>query len=159
MTSRFASTFADPVDALHQDRRTFFDDAVFIVTNSPFGIGLGRVGGAAGRLGSGDSGAGFTGFSEAYLGSIMYETGIVGGLLITAITLFFIGRSISAFSVLTDLDHRLLATAITTILVLIFANFFVTPVLLGPPGSVLFWLLSGISLRAFAQKRRKEGEA
>lgn len=156
VTSRFASTFADPADALHQDRRTFFDDAVFIVTHSPTGIGLGRVGGSAGRLGSGDAGAGFIGFSEAYLGSIMYETGIIGGLLITAITLFFIARSASALRFLADPDTRLLATAITTILLLIFANFFVTPILLGPPGSVLFWLLSGVSLRAFAQKQRKE---
>ena len=150
---RFATTFADPVDALHKDRHTFFDDAVFIVTNSPMGIGLGRIGGAAGRLGSGDAGAGFVGFSEAYLGSIMYETGIIGGLLISAITLFFIERSVSALRSLRDPDARLLATAIVTLLVLVFANFFVTPILLGPPGSVLFWLLSGdFALRVFAPK-------
>ena len=155
VTNRFASTFADPVNALHQDRRTFFDDAVFIVINSPLGVGLGRFGGA-GRLGGG-SDPGFAVFSEAYLGAIMYETGIIGGLLITAITLFFIERSVATLKRLTDPDTRLLATAITTILILVFANFFVTPVLLGPPGSVLFWLLSGVLLRAFAQKRRKEG--
>lgn len=154
VTNRFASTFSDPVDALHQDRRTFFDDAVFIVTNSPLGVGLGRFGGA-GRLGGGGD-PGFAVFSEAYLGAIMYETGIIGGLLVTAITLFFIERSVSALKVLTDPDDRLLATGITTLLLLIFANFFVTPVLLGPPGSVLFWLLSGVSLCAFGQKQRKE---
>ena len=155
VTSRFASTFSDPVDALHKDRRTFFDDAVFIVVHSPIGVGLGRVGPAAGRLGGAGDSLGFVVFSEAYLGSIMYETGIIGGLLISAITLFFIERSVSALKRLSDPDSRLLATAITAILVLVFANFFVTPVLLGPPGSVLFWLLSGVSLRVFAPKAGK----
>ncbi len=158
VTDRFASTFADPVDALHKDRRTFFDDAVFIVTHSPLGVGLGRVGGAGGRLGGGGTDPGFAVFSEAYLGSIMYETGIIGGLLITALTLFFIERGISALRRLADPDSRLLATAIITTLVLVFANFFVSPILLGPPGSVLFWLLSGAALRVFAPKRRKEGK-
>lgn len=154
VTSRFATTFSDPVDALHKDRRTFFDDAVFIVTHSPLGVGLGRVGAAGGRLGGSGGGLDFVVFSEAYLGSIMYETGIIGGLLITAITLFFIERGVSALRRLADPDSRLLAAAITAILVLVFANFFVTPVLLGPPGSVLFWLLSGVSLRVFAPKVR-----
>lgn len=155
VTSRFATTFSDPVDALHKDRRTFFDDAVFIVTHSPLGVGLGRVGPAAGHLGGSGGGLGFVVFSEAYLGSIMYETGIIGGLLITALTLFFIERGVSALRRLADPDSRLLAAAITAILVLVFANFFVTPVLLGPPGSVLFWLLSGVSLRVFAPKAGK----
>ena len=153
VTKRFASTFADPVDALHKDRRTFFDDAVFIVTHSPTGVGLGRVGAAGGRLGGGsESDPGFAVFSEAYLGSIMYETGIIGGLLITALALSFIGRCFGHLGRLTDPDSKLLLTAITALFVVIFANFFVTPVLLGPPGSVLFWLLGGVALRVFAPK-------
>ena len=156
VANRFASTFADPLDALHKDRRTFFEDAVYIVTNSPTGIGLGRIGGAAGRLGGGDIGSGINGFSEAYLGSIMYETGILGGLLITALALLFIWRNYSALNRLRDADDKLLATAIVAILVIIFANFFVTPILLGPPGSVLFWMLSGIALRSFSSTVRKE---
>lgn len=154
VTSRFASTFADPADALHKDRRTFFDDAVFIVTNSPIGVGLGRVGGAGGRLGTAGNDPGFTVFSEAYLGAIMYETGIMGGLLITTLILSFIGRCLLALPRLANPDDKLLATAITAILVIIFANFFVTPILLGPPGSVLFWLLSGAALRVFSPKAR-----
>ena len=152
VTDRFASTFSDPVNALHEDRHTFFEDAVFIVTNSPTGIGLGRIGGAAGRLGKGDSGAGFTGFSEAYLGAIMYETGIIGGLLICAIALSFLGRSYFALRGLTNPDNKLLLTGVTAIFALIFANFFVSPILLGSPGAVLFWLLGGASLRVFALK-------
>jgi len=155
VTSRFASTFSDPVDALHKDRRTFFDDAAFIVTHSPTGVGLGRVGAAGGRLGGGaGSDPGFVVFSEAYLGSIMYETGIIGGLLITALALSFIGRCYAYLGRLADPDSKLLATAITAIFVIIFANFFVTPVLLGPPGSVLFWLLGGAALRVFAPKAK-----
>ncbi len=147
VTSRFSTTFADPVKALHQDRRTFFDDAVFIAVNSPMGVGLGRVGAAAGRLGAGATG--FTGFSEAYLGSIMYETGILGGLLIVGIALSLIVHGYSVLRRVADPDDRFLATAILALLVIIFANFFVTPILLGPPGSVLFWLLGGVLLRAF----------
>lgn len=160
VTDRFATTFANPVDALHQDRRTFFDDAVFIFVNSPMGVGLGRVGGAAGRLGSG-SGAdpGFSVFSEAYLGTIMYETGIPGGLFITAITLFFIGRGWLRLKHLTDPDEKLLLAAIVAVFIVLFANFFVTPVLLGPPGSVLFWLFGGASLRAFASRANIKAKA
>ena len=155
VSDRFASTFADPADALHKDRRTFFDDAVFIVTHSPTGVGLGRVGAAGGRLGGGSgSDPGFAVFSEAYLGSIMYETGILGGLLITALALSFAGRCFLALQRLKDPDDKLLLTAITALLIIIFANFFVTPILLGPPGSVLFWLLSGAALRVFAPKAR-----
>lgn len=149
VTDRFSTTFANPVKALHQDRHTFFDDAVYIAANSPMGVGLGRVGPAAGRLGAGGSASGVVVFSEAYLGSIMYETGIIGGLLIIGIVLSFIGRGYSTLRRLTDDDDRFLATAVLAVLVLIFANFFVTPVLLGPPGSILFWLLSGVLLRAF----------
>ncbi len=154
VTDRFATTFADPVDALHKDRRTFFDDAASIVTHAPLGVGLGRVGGAGGRLGGGDShgSLGFSVFSEAYLGSIMYETGIPGGLLISAIALMFMAQNFVALGRLADPDSRFLAAAITAVFVVIFANFFVTPILLGPPGSVLFWLLGGVSLRVFAPK-------
>ncbi len=156
VTNRFASTFSDPVDALHKDRRTFFDDAAFIVTHSPLGVGLGRVGAAGGRLGSGgaESDPGFAVFSEAYLGSIMYETGIMGGLLITALALSFIGRCLGYLGRQTNSDDKLLLTAITALFVITFANFFVTPILLGPPGSILFWLLGGAALRAFAPKAR-----
>ena len=152
VTDRFASTFADPVDALHKDRHTFFDDAVDIVTHSPMGSGMGRVGGAGGRLGSGGNNLGFSVFSEAYLGSIMFETGIIGGLLITLIALLFLGRSYFTLKRLTNPDDKFLLTAITAIFVIIFANFFVTPILLGAPGALLFWLLGGASLRVFAPK-------
>ncbi len=148
--SRFATTFADPVDALHQDRRTFFDDAAFIAVHSPLGVGLGRVGGSAGHLGKSGSDPGFAVFSEAYLGAIMYETGIIGGLLIAGLALSFIGRSFLALRCLTEPGEQLLASASVAVLVIIFANFFVTPILLAPPGSVLFWLLGGAVLRAFA---------
>ena len=153
VTDRFATTFADPVDALHKDRRTFFDDAVFIVTHSPTGVGMGRVGGAVGRLGDSGSDPGFAIFSEAYLGAVMYETGIIGGVLIVSLILSFIGRGFLALRRLADADDKLLATAIIALLVIFFANFFVTPILLGPPGSVLFWLLSGTLLRVFVGKR------
>ncbi len=150
VTSRFATTFADPVDALHQDRRTFFDDAEFIVINSPFGVGLGRVGGAGGRLGGGGADPGFAVFSEAYLGAIMYETGIIGGLLIVTIAVSLIGRGCVALRRLTEPGEQFLAAGAVAVLMIIFANFFVTPILLGPPGSVLFWLLGGALLRVFA---------
>ena len=123
VTSRFATTFADPVDALHQDRRTFFDDAVFIAVHSPLGVGLGRVGGAGGRLGGGGTDPGFAVFSEAYLGAIMYETGIIGGLLIVGIALSLIGRGCVALRCLTEPDEQFLAAGTVAVLVIIFANF------------------------------------
>ena len=154
VTDRFSSTISDPVTALHQDRKTFFDDAVFIVVHAPIGVGLGRVGAAAGRLGNSGKDLGFTAGSEAYLGSIMYETGIIGGILIASIALSYLALSYRVLNGLTNLDDRLMATAVTAVLLVISINFLATPILMGPPGSVLFWLLGGVSLRVFAPKAK-----
>ena len=153
VTDRFSSTFSDPLKALHQDRRTFFDDAVDITLRSPLGVGLGRVGPAAGRFGTSGDTLGFTVFSEAYLGSMMYETGIMGGLLVVAIALTFILRGLLAMQSLKNQDDKLMAAAVIALLAVVFINFFLTPILIAPPGSVLFWLLGGAALRVFAPKK------
>ena len=154
VTDRYASTFANPVQELHRDRRTFFDDAAFITTNSPLGVGLGRILAGTGRFGTNDNSLDFVVYSESYLGEIMYETGLPGGLLISVIAIAFVLRGYSALAQISDATDRFLLTAILGILVVTFANFFVTPVLIAPPGSVLFWLLGGVSLRVFAPKAR-----
>jgi len=151
VTDRFSSTFANPVKALHQDRRTFFDDVAFITVHSPVGVGLGRMLAGSGRLGSSDHSLDFVVYSESYLGEIMYETGIIGGILISAIAVAFIRRGYLALARLYDANDRFLATAILGALIVLSANFFVTPVLMGPPGSVMFWLLGGLLLRVFAK--------
>lgn len=149
VSDRFNSTLSNPVNSLHEDRRTFFDDVSRIIVHAPMGVGLGRVGAAAARLGSKNNDLGFTPFTEAYLGNIIFETGILGGILITAVTVGFILRGYFIMSKLQAPDERFLAVGIIAFLVVILANFFLTPVLLGPPNSVLFWLLSGVVLRAF----------
>ena len=151
VTDRFASTLSDPADALHQDRQTFFDNGFDIIRLSPMGVGLGRVGAAAGRLrsGPGNGGLEFTPFSEAYLGNIIFETGLIGAILILSIILSFIRRGYLAMTCLHDPDDKFLAAAILAVLAVVLANFFLSPILLGPPGSVLFWLLSGVLLRVF----------
>ena len=152
VTDRYASTLSDPLNALHQDRQTFFENGLDIIMLSPMGVGLGRVGAAAGRLGVGPGGdsLGFTPFSEAYLGNIIFETGIIGAVLILSIAFSFVRRGYLAMARLNDPDDRFLAAAVLAVLALVLANFFLSPILLGPPGSVLFWLLSGLLLRVFA---------
>ena len=152
---RFSSTFANPVQALHQDRRTFFDDAVAISLRSPLGVGLGRVGPAAGRFGSAGDSLGFAVFSEAYLGSMLYETGLLGGLLIVSIAVLFLVRGWLGLRRLRDPDDRLMAAALLALLGVVFVNFFLTPILIAPPGSVLFWLLGGVLLRVYGQKEER----
>lgn len=149
VTDRYASTLADPANALHQDRQTFFEQAGDIVSLSPMGVGLGRVGAAAGRLGASDKSLGFTPFSEAYLGNIIFETGILGGILITCIAVSFVLNGCRATARLSDPDDKFLAAALVAVLAVVLANFFFSPILLGPPGSVLFWLLGGVLLRVF----------
>jgi len=149
VTDRYASTLSDPVNALHQDRQTFFDNGFDIIRLSPMGVGLGRSGAAGARLGAGNDSLGFTPFSEAYIGTMIIETGIIGAILMVCIALSFIRRGYFAVSRLSDPDDKFLAVAILAILVVVFLNFFFSPVLLGPPGSVLFWLLSGVMLRVF----------
>ena len=152
VTDRYGSTFSNPVQELQHDRRTFFDDAAFITVNSPLGVGLGRLLAGTGRFGANDHSLSFNVYSESYLGEIMFETGLPGGILICVIAVGFILRGWSALKRLRDPTDRFLLTAIVGILVVTFANFFLSPVLIAPPGSVLFWLLGGLSLRVFAPK-------
>ncbi len=154
VTDRYASTLSDPVNALHQDRQTFFDQAGDIVRLSPMGVGLGRVGAAAGRLGASDKSLGFTPFSESYLGNMIFETGILGGLLISCVAVSFVFNGYLTTTRLSSPDDKFLAAALVAVLAIVLVNFFFSPILLGPPGSVLFWLLGGVLLRVFASPRQ-----
>ena len=154
VTDRFASTFSDPADAMHKDRRTFFDDVAGIAVNSPMGVGMGRMLAGSGRLGTAAHDLDFVVYSESYLGEMMFETGLVGAALITCIAVSFLLRGGIALMRLHDADSKLLAAALLGMLGVVFAEFFAAPVLMGPPGSVLFWLSAGVLLRTFTSKAR-----
>ena len=151
VTDRFSSTFSDPVKTLHQDRHTFFDDVASITVNSPMGVGLGRMLAGSGRLGTSAHDLDFVVYSESYLGEMMFETGIIGGVLITCIAVSFLLRGYLALARLRAPDDSFLAAALLGVLAVMFAQFFAAPVLMGPPGSVMFWLLGGVLLRVFVQ--------
>ena len=156
VAGRFASTFANPVEAMHQDRQTFFDQITVLAVQSPMGAGLGRVGPGSGQFGldpEGDFAAVY--FSESYLGCMVIETGILGALLIAAIALSFLGRGLLIVRSLPDADDRLMASALVSILLVLFLNFFTAPVLFQPPGTILFWLGAGLLLRAFGPMSNK----
>ena len=51
-----------------------------------------------------------------------------------------------------DDDSRFLAAVLLAILGVISVNFFLTPILFQPPGSVLFWMGGGMLLRTFSQR-------
>jgi len=148
-SDRFGSLIADPQKALHEDRKTFFEQAGDIVTRAPMGVGLGRTGAVAGHFGTSSKDIGFTAFSEAYLGNMIFETGIIGAVLISLIAISFLVRGGFAILNLEDTDDKLLAGGMFSILFILFANFFVVSVLVIPPGSVLFWLLGGVLLRVY----------
>ena len=148
VTTRFSSTFAHPDKALQDDRQTFFETAGTILANAPLGCGLGRSGAAAGYLGTGSPRTlGFSTFSEAYLGTMIFETGVLGALLIGGIAVTVIRRGLRTLKRLPDPDSQVLAAALLATLLLIGGEFFSAPVLLAPPGSVFFWLFSAILLR------------
>jgi hypothetical protein len=147
-TNRFATTFADPNKALHADRQTFFDQFGYIISQAPLGVGIGRVG-AAKQINSGaDSRQNFI-FSEAYLGSMIAETGIPGALLIFCIAVFYLYRGFVHLQALRNEDDKLLAAGLMAVLGVIFVNFFFTPILLSLPAAPLFWLFSAILLRVY----------
>ena len=152
VTNRYASTLSNPVSALHEDRQTFFDQIGDILRQSPMGVGLGRAGASGGRLGNNadKDTLGFTPFSEAYLGTMIFETGVLGAALITSVLIVFAVQGYRAMIRLQEPDDRLLLASLLSVFAVIFANFFAYPVLLAPPGSVLFWLLGGAMLRVFA---------
>ena len=152
-SDRFGSLLTNPQKALHDDRKTFFDQFGDIVTKAPMGVGLGRTGAVAGHFGTISTDIGFTAFSEAYLGSMIYETGIIGAILISLIALSFLVRGYAALQRLTDVDDKLLAAALFSILFTLVANFFFQPVLLVLPGSVLFWLFGAVLLRVYVPFR------
>lgn len=149
-SDRFGSLLANPQKALHNDRQTFFEQFGDIVTKAPMGVGLGRTGAVAGHFGTTSRDIGFTAFSEAYLGNMIYETGIIGAVLIFLIALSFLVRGYGALRRLTSGDDKLLAAGLFSILFTLAANFFFLPVLAVLPGSVLFWLFGAVLLRVFA---------
>ncbi len=146
---RFASTFSDPVGALHQDRVTFFDQFGDIIFRAPLGVGMGRVGAAAGQFATEIDNLRYSFGSEAYLGCMVEETGIVGALLIFCVAVLFLLLGFAILQRLRESNDRFMAAAMLSVLAIIFANFFLTPVLLGPPGSVLFWLFGAILMRVY----------
>ena len=153
VATRFGSTFSNPIDALHQDRQTFFEQVSDLAVQVPMGNGLGKLGAGAGQIGAdpeGDFAPAY--FSESYLGCMIIETGALGAVLIAVIALFFIGRGFLIQQQTLDSDGRLLAAALLAILLVIFANFFTTPILFQPPGSILFWLCAAMLLRVFTPK-------
>lgn len=151
VADRFGSTLANPVEAMHQDRATFFDQAADLATAVPLGDGMGKIGAGAGQFGTDPEGDfAPTYFSEAYLGGMIIETGLLGALLIAGIALFFLGRGFSILQQIRDDEGRMLAASLLAILLVLFANFFTSPILFQPPGSVLFWLCGAMLLRVFA---------
>lgn len=155
VADRFASTFSDPVNELHHDRRTFFDDVPGLVQSSPIGVGMGRMLAASGRLGEAAHDIDFVAYSESYLGEMILETGIIGAALITCITVSLLLRGGYLLTRLRDPDARFLAASILAMLIVMFGEFFSAPVLIGPPGSVMFWLFAGVLLRVFSTPASK----
>ena len=148
-SDRFGSLLANPQKALHDDRRTFFEQFGDIVTKAPMGIGLGRTGAVAGHFGTVTTDIGYVPFAEAYLANMIYEVGIIGAILIFLIALSFLVRGYAALRHLTDVDDKLLAAALFSILFTLVSNFFFLPVLAVLPGSVLFWLFGAVLLRVY----------
>lgn len=147
-TDRFSSLFADPVQALRSDRKTLFEDYGNVALEVPLGVGLGRIGAAAGQLGS-DEETPLTVFSESYLGNMTIETGLIGAALVTAIALVFLRLGYNVLRRLREQDDKLLASVLLSVLITLVMNFAVASVLLGPPGSVLYWLFAAVLLRVF----------
>ena len=148
-SDRFGSLLANPQKALHSDRQTFFEQFGDIVTKAPMGVGLGRTGAVAGHFGTISKDIGFTAFSESYLGNMIFETGIIGAILISLIALCFLVRGYAALRHLADIDDKLMAAALFSVLFTLVANFFFVPVLVVLPGSVLFWLFGAVLLRVY----------
>jgi hypothetical protein len=150
VADRFTSTFSDPMNTLHGDRKTMFEEFGEVAARAPFGVGLGRMGAAAGHLGTGgDASLGFTVFTESYVDAMVYETGLIGAFLITAVAINF---AILGFRVLRQLkanDDRCLAASLLASYCVLVCCFPVLPVLMGPPGSILFWLYPAVLLGVY----------
>ena len=158
LTTRFGSFFNNPVDALHQDRSTFFEQMVDLAVNSPVGVGLGRNGPAS-QFTPKDSDVedlGFGAYSESYLGFLVLETGLPGALLIAYAAFVFLRHGYAALQRTTDPSDRLLAAGVLALQVTICANFFFGPILVQPPGSVLYWVFAAMLIRAFGTGQKPQ---
>ena len=80
---------------------------------------------------------------------MIFETGIIGALLISGIALFFVRRGYQSAQRTRDTDDRLMAMVMVSALTLMFLTFFIGPTLLASPYSVLFWLFGAILLRVY----------
>ena len=150
---RYGTTLANPVAALHDDRKTFFDQFTELVTQVPLGEGLGKITPNAGQF-LAPSQRKDIHSSEAYLGSMISETGVFGASLIFMVALLFLVRGFLVLRNAQDDDNRLLGAALLAILGVLVMNFFVTPILFQPPGSVMFWLGGAMLLRAFTPTKQ-----
>jgi hypothetical protein len=149
LANRYASLFADPVEALQQDRQTFLEQLPDLAVSSPLGVGLGRTGAAAGYFGVQSYDIGFVAFSESYLGDEVLETGLIGATLATLIAATFLAMGFRVLRTLSDQDDKLLVAALLAILMTIFVDFFAMSVLNQPPGSVLYWLIAAVLARVY----------
>jgi len=149
VADRFASTFSDPDQALHSDRASLLDQFSDLVVESPMGIGLGRTGSSVGRFGDSSESTGFNDYSESYLGNMILETGIIGALLITLVAISFLLRGWKGLKRIYHAEDKILASCLLAVIAVIFIDFFYAPVLVAPPGSVLFWMLGPILLRCY----------
>jgi hypothetical protein len=148
---RFYSLFSNPVDALHKDRISAFEEIGNVIQQSPLGIGMGRTAEIATRVGEVDTSSfaaiNSIGFTESYLDKMIFETGLPGAILIFTIAISFIYQGIRKLLTQKDETDRLLTAGFVSICIVIFVNFFFTPILLVVPGGPLFWICGGVILR------------
>ncbi len=148
---RYGSFLSNPVEAMHADRKTFFEQAIDLCVASPIGLGLGRHGAAAmfnSTLDDQDKiNAGV--YSESYIGFVIEETGIIGGIIILVIVGLIVYRAQQAIMTVTDTSDRLIAAGVFASLATMGLAMFAEAVLAQPPGSVLFWSLGGALIRIY----------
>ena len=149
VADRYASMLADPVAAVHSDRRTLFDEFDEVVVQAPMGVGLGRAGAAVGHLGAADNSPGFVVFSESHIDFLIFETGIIGAVLLVGTTIMIVFRAFRVFARLRDEDDRIAASSIFSVLLVVVGSLPFICVLGAPPGSILFWLLAGTMLSVY----------
>lgn len=153
LTKRFGSFFNDPVQAMHQDRVTLFEQFVDLSVHSPFGVGLGRNGPAAQFTPRElrDEKLGFGSYSEAYLGFLILEVGLPGAILIFWAACVFLRQGTLAVLATTDENDRLVGAGILAVEGTMVINMFAGPILVQPPGAVLYWVFAAILIRAYGK--------
>jgi hypothetical protein len=151
---RFRLTFGSQ-DVSYQDRKSlFFDVTLPAITASPLGEGIGTIGGAASSLGRLESARKEISITESGYLNTARQLGLPGLAIELTLHVLLLLASLRAVRAAATFRERQLMTAVSAVQIMFMIGGFSDYPGELLPVNLLYWLLSGITLRAAMRETR-----